>query len=134
VNSLLRVVAVAVAVLIVLRDSIILSRTGGHLRDVNDSCRIDDCRNSYGGERNRNAGQTGERRRQTGAQRHRANHAEPHVDVKPSDRDSSGGHGWFCIAMTRVCKSTQLQVSHLSLYSFKNFDVLKSPQKNKSRP
>jgi len=45
---------------------------------------------SYGGERSKNMGHDSEGRMQAGMQKHRANHREPIVDVKPSGIDTSG--------------------------------------------
>lgn len=59
------------------------------------------CRNygSYGGERNKNVGRGGEVRKQTGQQKHRANHPEPAVDVRPSEKDTSTAPG-LCFTAT----------------------------------
>ena len=73
------------------------------------------CRNagSYGGERSKNMGQGGERRMQTGSQKHGASHPEPIVDITPSGIDTSRAPGQ-CHAVVKKINVVPLRVLWVS--------------------
>lgn len=81
-------------------------QNGAYFKNGVDNCHLitNCCRNSapYRGDHSKNVGQDGESRKQTGTQKQKANHAEPNVDVKPSEKDTPSVPGQ-CFVMIVVC-------------------------------
>ena len=72
---------------------------------------------SYGAERNRNVYHNGDGRKRTGAQKHRASHAEPNVDVTPAERDVASASGQCVSVVNKISvKKMRLLYCHMLIF------------------